>query len=213
MPIIFLLDGARLQKLQEVHLSFRNYADQRASTIIARVGLAAILFCTLAQEGRCLPLSFQQAVESAKIQAFKQANLREYAHSCRPTHPIKAFRSPLLAVMESRSDGETKSDSDAPDETSEVLWCAAATYSELATIRLQLDLLNLQQRESARLIEIEYERAVERVDSPTRLAPAKLLAARTELLKSVLMNSFHVLSERLSLLTGQDAGSVETLIE
>ncbi len=99
------------------------------------------------------------------------------------------------------------------DQRAAVLLETAVTYVQLDTLVSRLRVLQQQQDDGQRLVQIVADRVREGVDSDMELTRAKLDAARVKLRVAEAAGAADVLRERLAQLTGLPAPSIETITE
>ena len=95
------------------------------------------------------------------------------------------------------------------DAREQVALDASTAYIELDTVRRELDIAQRQERDAARLEDIEQQRAEAGVDPLTELLNAKLTAKQMELKRIHLETHAANLEKQLSALTGLPQGSIK----
>jgi outer membrane protein len=99
------------------------------------------------------------------------------------------------------------------DQRNATLLEAALTYIQLDNTASRFRLLQQQQTEAQRLVQIVTDRVRAGVDADIELTRARLQAAHVRLSLAQAAANMDVLRERLAQLTGMPAGSIETVTE
>lgn len=96
------------------------------------------------------------------------------------------------------------------DQRSAMLLEAALDYIQLDSVTARVRLLETQQQDADRLVQIETERVQAGVDTQVDLKRAQLQAAQVKMRSADAAGSADVLRERLAQLTGQPASAINT---
>jgi hypothetical protein len=128
-------------------------------------------------------------------------------------YPPPVTKSPTVLLPKSR---EAKSQ--APVLPPDVLrrhavLCTALAYAKLAAINSQMAILRGQEVTAERLLKVEIQRVVKRMDDPVVLSRAKLLLARTRMLAAKLECSALRSRKQLAELTGLPQGKIELVAD
>ena len=91
--------------------------------------------------------------------------------------------------------------------------CTAVAYAEWAKVNSQVHVLESQEIAAGRLLKIESQRVVKKIDDPAALTRAKLLSARTRLWRAEVDGSLRQVRKRLADLTGLPENEIEAVAD
>jgi outer membrane protein TolC len=115
---------------------------------------------------------------------------------------------PQKHFIDSARDGLRAADANLKDAREQVALEASAAYIELDTVNQELASARAQESDTARLVEIEQQRAEAGVDPFNDLLQARLTAAQVRLKRLHLETRAAVLTKQLAVLTGLPDGSI-----
>lgn len=95
------------------------------------------------------------------------------------------------------------------ERAGDVVLCTAIAYAELGKVNAQIQVIQRQQMAAVRLVNVESQRVVARVDNPIVLTRAKLVAARARVWAAALEGEQQELRQQLADFTGLPVEAIE----